>query len=109
MESSRSDKFNRSCHSLCRAANQALERGEGPRLGQTQRALQLIFQEPVMKADTWWRQEQRHRLLMSWFLRGSGMDDAYLLLLFLPLSPTNRARTAFSPRQRCSLGHLWRP
>lgn len=109
VESSRSDKFNRSCQSRCRAANQALERGEGPRLGQTQRALQLIFPEPVMKADTWRRREQRRRLLMSSLLRGSGVEDAYLLPRFLPLSPAIRARTAASPGQRCRLGHRWRP
>lgn len=56
-----------------------------------------------MKADTWRRQEQGCRLLMSSFLRGSGLEDASLLLGFLPLSPAIRARTAASPRQRCHL------
>lgn len=66
-------------------------------------ALQPIFPEPIMKADTWQRQEQGRRLLMSSFLRGSGLEDASLLLGFLPLLPAIRAWTAASPRQRCHL------
>lgn len=61
-----------------------------------------------MKADTWRRREQRRMLLMSLFLRGSVMEDAYLLP---PVITRHRhqARTAVSPRQRCHWGHRWRP